>query len=299
MERSGLVVPVPTLYADDGTIDPGRNSRFARVLYEAKVDHLFVLGSLGEFPAITDAERPKLLESVIESVTGSTDVWAGVGAPSTRQATRYADEAESAGASALVAVPPYYLRPTEEAIVRYYRALGEEVSVPLLAYNIPSLVGYALSPTLVHRLAREGVLAGVKDTSGTLESVEGFLRGRPEGFAVLPGNDRFAAGSIEHGASGAVMGLGNIVPKLCVELVRRAHEPPATEAARAQQLVDRLADVVDTGPFPSTVKFLAAHLLKVDVGYRAPYDPLSPEEEARVLERLRPLEAGLGAYLGR
>jgi 4-hydroxy-tetrahydrodipicolinate synthase len=171
--------------------------------------------------------------------------------------------------------------------------------VPLLAYNIPSLVGYALGPPFVHRLAREGVLSGVKDTSGSIESVRRFLDGRPEGFAVLPGDDRLAAEAIGGGAPGAVMGLANIVPKLCTELVRRARAGERKEAAELGGLVEELAAVVEAGPFPSTVKYLSTRLRKAEVGYRAPYDPLSPEEEARVLERLAPLEARLAPFLGR
>ncbi len=297
MDLGGLVVPVPTLFGDDGTLDTGRNSKFARALSERRVEHLFVLGSLGEFPCVRNEERAKLIDTVVESVTGATDVWVGVGAPSTAEAVRFADQAEALGAAALVAVPPYYLRPTEAAVERYFRALADEASVPLLAYNIPSHVGYALSPDLVHRLARDRVLAGIKDTTDSLASLEGFLDDRPDGFAVLPGNDRFASAGIGRGAAGAVMGLGNLVPDLCGKLVRAARAADRATASEAQQLVDALAAVVDSGPFPSTVKLLAHRLRRAEVGYRAPFEALTPEEEARVLDRLRPLEKELAPYL--
>ncbi len=297
MNLGGLVVPVPTLFGDDGALDTGRNSKFARTLSERRVDHLFVLGSLGEFPSVGNEERARLIDTVVESATGATDVWVGVGAPSTAEAVRFADQAESLGAAALVAVPPYYLRPTEAAVERYYRDLAEEVSVPLLAYNIPSLVGYALSPDLVHRLAHDGILAGLKDTTDSFGSLTAFLEGKPDDFAVLPGNDRFASGGVGQGAAGAVMGLANLVPALCVRLLRDVRAGDAEKAAEEQRLVDALAAVVDAGPFPSTVKFLAARLRNAEVGYRAPYGPLTSVEEARVLERLRPLETEIAPYL--
>ncbi|EQD70904.1 dihydrodipicolinate synthase, partial [mine drainage metagenome] len=159
------------------------------------------------------------------------DAWVGCGAPSTRQAVRLAEEAEAAGAAAIVAVPPYYLHPTLEAVERYYRALHAAVRLPLLAYNIPSLVGYALPSALVHRLGKEGVLAGAKNTAGSWDSVADYLDGAPPGFVVLPGDDVLALESITHGAPGAIMGLANIVPKLAVQLVKgaRSNEP---ESAR-------------------------------------------------------------------
>jgi len=293
----GLSVPVPTLFDAEGAVDPGRNARFTRQLCDAGVDHIFVLGSLGEFAGLRDRERPVLLESVIESLTRKADAWVGCGAPSTPQAVDRALEAEEMGAAALVVVPPYYLHPTAPSIARYYRAIREATRMPLLAYNIPSLVGYALSPELVHELGRAKVLAGIKDTAGSLDSVRGFLAGRPEGFAVFPGDDAFASAAIAAGAAGAVMGSANVLPRLAESLVREALAGRSDEADRLQRLVDDLVEVLRAGPFPSSVKFLAARLRGSDVGYRSPYDPLSPAEEeavtralARVEERLRPFQ---------
>lgn len=292
----GLVVPTPTLFDDRGGLDVGRNTRITRKLADAGVDHLFALGSLGEFPLVTDEERPRLVEAVVESLTRKADAWIGVGAASTSAAVRYAAEAEELGAAALVAVGPYYLHPTADGLRRYYRALKGAVRIPLLAYNIPSLVGYPLDPALVHGLAREGVLVGVKDTAGSMESVRGFLSGAPEGFSVLPGDDGLASSAILAGASGAVMGSANAVPKLGVELVAAAKRGDRVRAGELQALVDRFVAVIRTGPFPSVDKFLAQKLLGVEVGYREPYGPLSGEEERRVLDALQKLEPDLGPF---
>jgi 4-hydroxy-tetrahydrodipicolinate synthase len=299
MSLEGLAVPVPTLFNSEGELDPGKNARFVRDLSDAKVDHLFLLGSVGEFPSVTDVERARLYEAVIDSVTGKADAWVGCGAPSTRQAVRYAEEAESVGAAALVAVPPYYLHPTMSAVDRYYRAIHEAVKIPLLAYNIPSLVGYALPPQLLHEWFRAGVISGAKDTGGSLASIEGMLSGAPEGFVLLPGDDMWASAAIERGAKGAVMGVANVAPKLCVALVSAARAHEQTRARELQALVDELAEAIRAGPFPSTIKFLAANLRKAEVGYRAPYDPLTPEEETAVVDRLGPLRERLAPFLGK
>lgn len=298
MMIEGLCVPMVTLFGTDGSLDGAKNARFARALCDAHVDHVFVLGSIGEFPLITEAERKLLLESVIESLTWRTDAWVGCGAPSTALAVTRAVAAEEAGAALVIAVPPFYLHPTPAAIARYYRALHDAIQIPLMAYNIPSLVGYALAPALVHELARDRVLVGVKDTSGTIESVRSFLRDRPEDFAVMPGNDPLALESMRSGASGAVMGLANIAPKLAVELVAAARTGPPERAEELQALVQALAQVVAAGPFPSTVKYLAERLRRSEVGYRAPYDPLSEEETTRVLAALAPIEPKLAPFVG-
>lgn len=297
MPLGGLVVPVPTLFAEDGSLDLGRNANFFRGLAEARVDHLFVLGSLGEFPSVTEEERARLVDTAVGSVSGATDVWVGCGAPSTRQAVTFAEAAQAAGAAAVVAVPPYYLHPSLPSVERYYRTVHAAVDLPLVAYNIPSLVGYALPSGLVHRLGREGVLAGVKDTSGSYASVTSYLSAAPEGFAVLPGDDAFACQSIEHGASGAVMGYANVVPRLAVDLVATARSGDTKRAADRQSLIDALVEVGRAAPFPANVKFLAHELRGVEVGYRAPYDPLTPEEIAAVREGLASIRVPLGPFL--
>jgi len=299
MALAGLVVPVPTLFSEDGSLDLARNAKFARGLADARVDHVFVLGSLGEFPSVTDEERARLLDVVVGSVSGATDVWVGCGAPSTRQAVALAEAAESAGAAALVAVPPFYLHPPLPAVERYYHSLHSAVDLPLLAYNIPSLVGYALPPAVVHRLAREEILAGMKDTSGTFSSVEAFLHGAPGGLAIFPGDDAFASSAIAKGAHGAVMGIANVVPRLCVELVAAARAGDAQGAAERQALVDALVEVGRVAPFPANMKFLARELRGAEVGYRAPYDPLTPEEMALVRSRLDRIRDRLSPFLPR
>jgi dihydrodipicolinate synthase/N-acetylneuraminate lyase len=297
MRLDGLAAPILTLFDPVGELDLGRNAAFARNLSESGVDHLFVLGTTGEFPSVTARERGPLIEVVVESATGHTDVWAGCGAPSTAQAVAFAQEAEEMGVDALVAVPPYYLHPSVTAIDHYYRALAKAVQLPLLAYNNPSTVGYALPPAVILRLAKDGVLSGIKDSGGTIESVSGYLTGAPKEFAVLPGDPPLATAAILRGARGAVMGVANVVPRLCVTLVHAALRGDWAQAAELQPVVDDLVAVVKAGPSPATFKFLAAYLRGTDVGYRAPYEPLTPDEEKVVLERLAPLRPRLVPFL--
>ena len=297
MPLEGLAVPTATLFTEDGEIDLSKNARFTRGLLDQGILHVFALGSLGEFPSLTFEERETFLETVVESSTFHSDVWAGVGAPSTKKAVAHADQAESLGAAVLVATPPFYLHPDAGGIRDYYRTLRKQTKLPLLAYNIPSLVGYALPPSLVHELAREGTLQGIKDTSGSLSSVRSFLEGAPEGFAVFPGDDELALDSLRAGARGAIMGLGNILPKLTVAFMNAARAEKWGEAESLQKLIATLRQVVQKGPFPSTVKFLMNRLRGVEVGYRSPYLPLTPEQEKAVVDALTPVEASFKSYL--
>lgn len=293
----GLAVPVPTLFTEEGALDPGRTGQFVRAIASAGADHVLLLSSVGEFPLIEESERRLLLEAGIESLSAKADAWVGVSAPSTRLAVRYAQSAEERGAAALVAVPPYYLHPTPAAIAQFYRALREATKLPLLASNVPAFVGYPLPPELIHRLARERVLDGLTDVAGFLASIEAILRGAPEGFAVLAGEDSLVSEAIEKGASGAAIETANVVPKLGLALVRAAVAHETARAAELQLLVARLAEAVRAGPFPSTTKFLATCAWGAPAGYRAPYPALTPEEERVALAAFDPLRPLLRPFL--
>jgi 4-hydroxy-tetrahydrodipicolinate synthase len=294
---AGLSVPVPTIFGENEQLDLGQNARFTRKICDAKVDHIFVLGTTGEFPVVSATERAGLVEAVIESLGWHTDGWVGCGAPSTAQAVAYATAAEESGAAAVVAVPPYYLTPTEASIKHYYRAIHKAVGVPVLAYNIPAHVGYALAPALVHELAREKVLSGIKDTSGALDSVVGFLHGAPDEFAVFTGDDMLAGPAIAAGAAGAVMGSANVVPRLAVELVAAALRGDAGKVLELETPLRALLVALEAGPFPAVVKYLAHRLRQAEVGYREPYGPLTPEERDQVEAAVVPAEPLLRPFL--
>ncbi|MCI4326376.1 MAG: dihydrodipicolinate synthase family protein [Thermoplasmata archaeon] len=293
----GLAVPVPTVFDPDGAIDPGASGAFVRTIASAGADHILLLGALGESALVEDAERRILLESTLESLPAKSDAWVGVGAPGTRRSVRLALAAEEAGAAALIAAPPYGLRLTTDALAHYYQAIREATKIPIVVENAPALAGSTLTPELVHRLARERVIDGITDGSGFLESVAGFLRGAPEGFAVFSGEDALALAAVEKGAAGAALPSANVVPKLGVALVRAARAHETARANELQVLVTRVGEAIRSGPFPATVKFLAGQAWGARVGYRSPGEPLTPEEERTVLGTFEPLRPVLRPFL--
>lgn len=297
MTLEGLVVPAPTFFDDGGAVDRAKNARFTRDLLDIGVTRIFTMGTLGEAAGLGLEDREVLLESVCESSSFSSEVWAGVGAPSTRLAIAYADQAESAGASVLVATPPYFLRPSADGIRDYFRALRAQTKLPLVAYNIPSCVGYALPAELLHELGKAGTIQGVKSTTGSFEDVKAALHGAPEGFAVLPGDDEFALDSHALGATGAVMGTANVLPALAVAFIGALQSKDEAKARELQGLITSLRKVVQAGPFPSSVKFLAHHFRDSVEGYRSPHLPLTETERQTVLAAWAPHDEAFKPYV--
>lgn len=237
---SGVIPPVVTPLAADGTVDTVSLERVVQHLLDGGVDALFALGSSGEVAYLTDDQQDIALDVVVKTTAGQVPVLAGAIETTTNKVIERARSATAKGVSAIVATAPFYTRTHPTEIERHFRQIAAACELPLLAYDIPVCVHSKLSRTLVRTLAADGVLAGVKDSSGDDVSFRQLaldLRDQP-GFALLTGHEVVVDAMLLGGADGSVPGLGNVDP----HGYRRLHDAAARgdwTAARAEQ--DRLA----------------------------------------------------------
>ncbi|MFF4485224.1 dihydrodipicolinate synthase family protein [Streptomyces sp. NPDC001544] len=294
---SGVVPPVCTPLTPDGEVDVPSLLRLVDHLVTGGVHGLFLLGSTSEAAYLTDLQRRLVVEAVVGHVGGQLPVLAGAIDMTTPRVLDNIREVTTAGARAVVVTAPFYTRTHPAEIARHYRRVAAVCPVPVLAYDIPVSVHTKLSPELVLELAADGVLAGLKDSSGDLggfrEVVTG-VRGRPDlgGFSVLTGSEVVVDAALALGADGAVPGLANVDPEGYVRL-DRLYRAGDRDAARAEQerlcALFRMVGVGDParmGRNSSAIgAFKAALHLRgvIDCPLTAePQIPLSAEEVERV-----------------
>lgn len=237
----GVVPPLVTPLTPAGEVDRPSLERLVAHLLEAGVDGIFALGSSGEVAFFDDDTRRTVLEVVTHAVGGQVPVLAGVIDMQTNRVLAHVREAERLGVQGIVATAPFYAITGPEEIETHFRTLGNQASVPVFAYDIPVCVHTKLDAALLVRLGVEGVLAGVKDSSG--DDV-GFRRlvtqnreaGSP--LTLLTGHEIVVDGAYLAGADGCVPGLGNVDPAGYVRM-DRAHRDGDWKAVRDEQ--DRLA----------------------------------------------------------
>lgn len=157
-ELRGVIPPIATPFAEDGELDHQSLVRLTEHLISGGVHGIFCLGSTGECAALTDAERKTIVETVVEINAGRVPILAGITETSTRRALALGRLVVEAGADAVVVAPPFYHRNSQGELLNYYRALAEELTVPIIAYNVPVLVKTPLDPTTVEILATEGTI---------------------------------------------------------------------------------------------------------------------------------------------
>ncbi|WP_020577659.1 dihydrodipicolinate synthase family protein [Actinopolymorpha alba] len=244
----GVIPPVCTPLTPDRDLDIPSLERLCGFLLDAGVSGLFVAGSTGEAAYLPDELRIRALQVVAGVASGQVPVFAGLIDTTTPRVLQHARAAEKHGADALVATAPFYAPTHPAEIAVHFRTLRAVVNLPLLAYDIPSAVHTKLPGALVAELAAEGVLAGLKDSSG---DIDGFRAVRAmvdvPGFRAFTGTETHADLAMFAGADGIVPGLGNVDPHGYVRLFTAARRGDWATAAAEQERLRRLFGLIRVG----------------------------------------------------
>lgn len=238
---TGVVPPLLTPLTDEGEIDLPSLERLVGHLLSGGVDGIFALGSSGEIAFWDDARRAAVLEAVTGTVAGQVPVIAGLIDMQTDRVIQHLRAAERFDLAGYVATAPFYAITGPEEIDAHFRAVAAATDRPLWAYDIPVCVHTKLSPAQLLRLGGDGVITGVKDSSGDDVSFRRLaIANRAAGspLTLLSGHEVVVDGAYLSGADGSVPGLGNVDPAGYVRL-HRAAQAGDWEQVRTEQ--DRLA----------------------------------------------------------
>jgi 4-hydroxy-tetrahydrodipicolinate synthase len=289
---AGIVTALVTPFDEDERLDYGSWQAIIDTLIAEGVHGLFVAGGQGEFFALDDAERIEVLRFCRKAGGGRVPVYGNVGCITTRASIRLAQVAEGEGIDYLVAITPYYLKPSEDELVAHYVAICRAVRRPVFAYSIPERTGLTLTPSAIARISAQcGNFAGLKDSTGDLGQLPALLEAAPDRrLVVFMGRDHLILDGLKLGCAGAVTACSNVAPRLFVDLYESFRRGDLETAARLQALVNPLRKAFSLHTFPSVVKE-AMELAGLPAGpCRAPVGRMTAgarDELARVLEELR------------
>lgn len=245
---SGVVPPVVTPDTPDHQLDVVSFERSINRLIEAGVDGLFFLGSSGEVVFATDERRDQIVFEAVRIVDHRVPVLVGIIDTETERVLEHGRRALALGADALVATAPFYALGGPADIEEHFRILHQELDAPLFAYDIPVCVHTKLPWKMLARLGAEGVLAGVKDSSGDDVSFrylvqENEKNGHP--LTLLTGHEIVVDGALLSGADGSVPGLANVEPEGYVRMWKAAQEGNWAEVKREQDRLNEISHIFD------------------------------------------------------
>lgn len=285
---AGIIPPLVTLFDERGRVDDGANERHIEFLIRGGVHGVFALGSTGEVMHLTPDERHGFAELVVRTVDGRVPVVVGCASTSTDEAVSFARHAQQIGADGVVVIPPYYWAPNDRAIETHVGVVAEAVELPVIIYNFPAVVGRAISPALVAKLAaaRNNIL-GIKETIDSIGHIHEVIAlvkpSRPE-FNVLCGFEFHLLNTLQSGGDGAIPAIANFAPALPVEVYERFREGQVGEAALLMRRRLEMAALYHLdAPFFVVVKEAMVMLgLIPHAIVRRPAGPLTDEARARL-----------------
>jgi 4-hydroxy-tetrahydrodipicolinate synthase len=289
----GCATALVTPFTAGGAIDEGRLRALVERQIEGGVKLLVPCGTTGESVTMSEEEDRRVIRITVEAARGRAYVIAGTGSNSTASAIEYSLAARSLGADAVLVVAPYYNKPTQEGLYAHFRAVAEALDyLPVVIYNVPGRTACNITAQTALRLAREVEnITAVKEASGDLAQIMAILRGRPEGFYVLSGDDALTLAMIALGADGLISVASNEAPDLMSRMVELAL---AGEWAEARALHYRLLPLMEVNfieSSPGPVKAALAMMNLLEEHFRLPLVPITEKSRQRVREVL--LELGL------
>ncbi len=255
---------------------------------EKHVNAFVPTGTTGEAATLSYEEHIEVVRYVCE--VSKKPVIAGAGSNSTREALYLAKEVEKAGADAAMFVTPYYNKPNPDGLVQHYSKISEEISIPIIVYNVPGRTGINTAPSTVKRLAEIDGVAGIKEASGNLKQIAEIIKTTPDDFILLSGDDFLTLPILLLGGNGVISVAANVAPHIMQEMYQAFRNGNIERARELHYRLMPLYDVlfIDTNPIP--VK-KAMELMGLAAGKpRLPLVELNKEKTEKLKSVLKELE---------
>ena len=214
----GLIVATLTPFDNSDRLDFRALRRHVDFLLGSGVDGLAPCGTTGEFLYLSIGEKVRLIEATVAAAGDRVPVVAGIWSLHAREIALLAKAAESAGAAAVFLQTPVYYPVSDDAIVAHYARVREACELPLFAYNIPAYAANTISHDCLERMVEQGIVQGIKDSSGKKEQMSALLERFGDRITVLAASDSFASEARKLGAHGFVSAMANVRPDLLAKI---------------------------------------------------------------------------------
>lgn len=271
-----ISVAMVTPFDEAGGIDSAKAGELASYLVDSGIDSLVISGTTGESPTTTYEEKATLIKAVRSAIGDRAKIVAGVGTNNTAASVRLCREAAEAGADALLAVTPYYSKPSQEGVYQHMMAVANATDLPVCLYDIPGRSSIEIKSDTIKRLAEHKNIRGMKDAKGNLCAATVLIA--ETGLAWYSGDDPLNLPWLSLGASGFISVIGHVAPRALRELYTSFEEG---DLARAREINATLFPLFNAQARLGGVSMskAALRLQGIDVG-----DPRLPQVAANAAE---------------
>ena len=257
MEFGRLITAMVTPFDEEDRVDYAQAGRLANALLDSGSDGVLLAGTTGEAPVLTVEERLRLFREVKNSLGDRGCVMAGTGTYSTADSVELSRRAEDMGADILLLTVPYYNRPSQEGLVRHFRAIGEATNLPCVLYNIPSRTGTNMSADTALTLAQVPNIVGVKEASGDLGQMARIIDEAGGGFYLWSGDDGLTIPVLALGGYGVISVLSHLAGLQMQGMIKAFLAGQVEESAQVyRRLLPLIVALMTTATNPVPIKYV-------------------------------------------
>lgn len=279
MNFGRVLTAMVTPFDEKGAIDLHKTELLVEHLINNGSDGLVVAGTTGESPTLTKDEKLALFDTVVKTVNGRVPVIAGTGTNNTQASIELTQEAALLGINGVMAVAPYYNKPSQQGMIEHFKAIANATTLPVMLYNIPGRSVVNMTVDTIVELAKVKNIVSVKEASGDLEQMATIIEKTDTDFTLYSGDDSLTLPSMAIGGNGVISVASHIIGNEMQETVQLFQAGSVNEAAKLHRKHLPLMKALFLTPNPTSVK-MALQIKGINVGsVRLPLVPLTNAEK--------------------
>jgi len=286
-ELRGSIVPIVTPFREDGTFDESAFVELIEWQIDAGSHGVSVTGTTGEPSSLSLDEREHVVESAAKAVAARVPFIPGTGTNNLDETLRLTRHADSVGADAALVIVPYYNKPSQEGLYRYFSELARCVEIPLIIYNIPGRTAVNMAPETMARLRREHAsIIGTKESNKDFEHVSRVLHQCGRDFNVYSGIELLCYPMLAIGGAGHISATANIFPREVADIYNHVAAGRWNEAIELHYYLLPVNDMIFFETNPGPLKFALGELGRINPKLRLPMCEPSLANQQRIRDVL-------------
>ena len=287
----GLGIALITPFLEDGSVDYKSLIRLVEYQLDNGADFLCILATTGETPTLTQDEKQKIKDLIVDLVGGRVPILMGCGGNNTAAIVNELQTGDFRGIDGVLSVCPYYNKPSQEGLYQHFKAIANATKLPVVLYNVPGRTGVNLQAATTVRLAQdcENIVA-IKEASGNLEQVDEIIKNKPADFDVISGDDALTFPMVSCGAVGVISVIGNDLPKEFSKMIRLQMRGEYDPARKIHHRFIDLFSLLFVDGNPAGVKAMLHEMGFIENKLRLPLVPMQIKNMQRMSEILKELK---------
>jgi 4-hydroxy-tetrahydrodipicolinate synthase len=279
----GTGVAIVTPFKNDSSIDFSALGRVIDHVIKGGVNYIVAMGTTGEASTLTKDEKQALISYVTEAINSRIPLVIGIGGNNTQEVINTIRVLDLQGVDGILSVAPYYNKPSQRGLFEHFKAIATCSPLPVLIYNVPGRTSCNIASDTCLQLAHECEnIVGVKEASGDISQIMRIIKGKPDNFMVVSGDDALTIPIIAAGGSGVISVLANAYPEECSNLVNNALKGNFKAAREIHFRFMESIDLLFADGNPSGIKAFMSVLNLCQNNLRLPLVPVNKNIYTRI-----------------